>query len=90
MIEKQDESMIELEDLEYYVVMGVTKDGREPVTVVSPNTSLLDLGGMMGRLQATFELQTVQAGMYNYSKHAETMKRQAAILNKGVVGGATQ
>ena len=49
-----------LDDMQYYVVIGRHTNG-EDIIAASPNIKVLDMGAMIGRLQAMFQIQLTQA-----------------------------
>lgn len=56
---------VNLEDLENYIVVGVSKDGGTPIVAVSPNLTLPDMGMLVGRLVADLLIQTSGAGTFS-------------------------
>lgn len=79
---EQDASVLDLEDLDHYLVLGVRKDTGEPVVLASPNINVPKMGALLGRAQADFQLQLVQAGMHAYMQYAA--KAQKSSIIKGV------
>ena len=83
MDDKQDTGTLELDELEYYIVIGVEKEGRKSVTVASPNITLPDMGAMLGRLQANYQLQLTQAALHQYQEFLRKKAHTSQII-KGV------
>jgi len=81
----QGTETLELDELEYFLVLGVKKGSLEPVTIASPNVTLQNLGSLLGRATANHQLQIVQNGCMLYEQHV--LRTKSNIVRPSIVGG---
>jgi len=59
------EHSIDINTMRQYLLVGEDAAGK-PVSILSPNMSITDLGGYIGRLQAMLAVQVSAAGMQQF------------------------
>lgn len=72
-----DNTTLNLEDLEYYVVLGMTKEGK-PVTLQSGRGTLQDMAAMLARAKLALDVETMKAALEGYRKEKE--RKASAIV----------
>ena len=83
--EKLDTGVLDLEDLEHYVVLGVRKGTREAIVLASPKITAPEMGALLGRAQTNLNLQVAQAGMHAYVQHMQAhLKGSSPIIVPGM------
>ena len=63
-----EDGVLDITSMRQYVVLGQDVDGK-PVYVTSPNITLEEMGGYIGRLQASMAFQTARAAIAVTMRH---------------------
>ena len=65
-------SSINIESMQQYVLLGIDAEGKQ-VSLISPNMTLEDIGGYIGRLQASLAIHTaMNMAKLAYAQHPTT------------------
>lgn len=79
---ERDPNQLDLNDLESYVVVGRTKDGRR-AKAVSANMTLDDLADYVAQVQLLLDMEVTQAGMMRYMAMREMEQRNRRVITPG-------